>query len=83
MGWLPDSEVSDDEIKDHFSQFGTVTEFIRPIDKSKDNTPKNFCFITFEKERVARKLIEEVTCNIGGNKMQIKQVTPKIPVTRG
>ena len=76
MGWLPCSGVTDDEIKNHFSQFGTVTEVIRPIDKSKDNTTKNFCFVTFEKERVARKLIEEGTCIIGGHKMQIKQVTP-------
>ena len=76
MGWLPYSGVTEDEIKDHFSQFGTVTEIIRPIDMSKDNTPKNFCFVTFEKERVARKLIEEGTCFIGGHKMKIKQVTP-------
>ena len=32
-------------------QFGTVSEVIRPIDKSKNNEPKNFCFVTFEKER--------------------------------
>ena len=24
---------------------------IRPIDKSKNNEPKNFCFVTFEKDR--------------------------------
>ena len=72
MGWLPDSGVSEAEIKDHFGQFGKVTEVVRPI----DNTPKNFCFVTFENERVVRKLIEEGTCNIGGHKMKIKQVTP-------
>ena len=72
MGWLPDSGVSEAEIKDHFSQFGKVTEVIMPI----DNTPKNFCFVTFENERVVRKLIEEGTCYIGGHKMKIKQVTP-------
>ena len=78
VGKLPDFGVGEDKIKDHFSQFGTVSEVIRPIDK-------NFCYVTFEKERVAKKLIEEGTCNIGGHKMQIKQVTPnpRDPPNRG
>ena len=74
VGKLPDSGVGEDEIKEHFSQFGTVSQVIRPIDWRKDNTLKNFCFVTFEKERVAKKLIEEGTCDIGGHKIQIKKV---------
>ena len=35
-----------------FQQYGAVSEVIRPIDKSKNNEPKNFCFVTFEKERL-------------------------------
>ena len=87
VGKLPDSGVGEGEIKEHFSQFGNVSQVIRPIDWRKDNTPKNFCFVTFEKERVAKKLIEEGTCDIGigGHKIQIKKVTsrPRDQSTRG
>ena len=64
VGKLSDFGVREDEIKEHFSQFGTVSQVIRPIDWRKDSTPKNFCFVTFEKECVAKKLIEEGICNI-------------------
>ena len=85
IGKLPDSGVGEDEIKEHFSQFGNIAEVIRPIDKMKNNEPKNFCFVTFERERVAKKLIEEGSCTINGHKMQIKQVTPnpRDPSQRG
>jgi len=85
VGKLPESGVGEEEIKEHFSQFGSIAEVIRPIDKSKNNEPKNFCFVTFERERIAKKLIEEGTCTIGGHKMQIKQVTPnpRDPAQRG
>ena len=85
VGKLPDSGVGEDEIKEHFSLFGTVSQVVRPTDWRKDSTPKNFCFVTFEKERVAKKLIEEGTCNIGGHKIQIKKVPsrPRDQSTRG
>ena len=76
VGKLPESGLGEEEIREHFSQFGKVAEVIRPIDKSKNNEPKNFCFVTFERERVAKKLIEEGSCVINGHKMQVKQVTP-------
>ena len=76
VGKLPDTGLGEDEIREHFSQFGNIAEVIRPIDKSKNNEPKNFCFVTFERERVAKKLIEEGSCTINGHKMQVKQVTP-------
>ena len=83
VGKLPDSGVGEDEIMEHFSQFGTVSQVIRLIDWRKDNTPKNFCFVTFE--RVAKELIEEGICNIGGHKIQIKKVPSHLPdqSTRG
>ena len=85
VGKLPESGLGEDEIREHFSQFGNISEVIRPIDKSKNNEPKNFCFVTFERERVAKKLIEEGSCTINGHKMQVKQVTPnpRDPSQRG
>jgi len=85
VGKLPDNGVSEDEIRAYFEEFGTVTEVIRPIDKSKNNEPKNFCFVTFERERVSRKLIDQGTCSINGSRLQIKPVTPnpRDPTTMG
>jgi len=85
VGKLPEEGIDEEVIKEHFSQYGAIAEVIRPIDKSKNNEPKNFCFVTFERERVAKKLIEEGTCTIMGTKMQIKQVTPnpRDPSSRG
>merc|ERR1719336_2021018 len=59
--------------------------WIRPIDKSKNNEPKNFCFVTFEKERIAKKLIQTGNININGHKLMVKEVTPnpRDPNARG
>ena len=66
-------------------QYGTITEVVRPIDKSKNNEPKNFCFVTFEKERIAKKLIQTGNININGHKLMVKEVTPnpRDPAARG
>ena len=85
VGKLPASGVDEEDVENHFSQFGDVAEVIRPIDKMKDNKPKNFCFDTFEKERVAKQMIEEGSCTINCSKMMIKSVTPnpRDPSSRG
>jgi len=85
LGKLPESGVSEDDIRNHFSEFGVVTEVIRPIDKMKNNEPKNFCFITFEKERISKKMIMQGTAMINGHKLMIKEVTPnpRDPSQRG
>ena len=41
------------------------------------NERKNFCFITFEKEETAKKLLKEETTTINGVELQLKRVTPK------
>ena len=38
--------------------------------------PKNFCFITFDKEDTAKKLLKEGTVNISGHELEIKKVNP-------
>merc|ERR1712013_522357 len=47
VGKLPVDEISNQDLSDHFSQFGSVVEVIRPVDKLRDDAPKNFCFISF------------------------------------
>jgi len=76
VGKLPSSDqVSDDEIKQYFNdQHGTVSEFIRPIDKMNNNEPKSFAFVTFEKERVSKELINMGQVVVNGHELMIKEV---------
>lgn len=76
LGKLPDQGITEDDIRTNLSEYGVVTEVIRPIDKQKNNEPKNFCFITFEKERISKKLIQQGTVNINGHRLMVKEVTP-------
>jgi len=85
VGKLPDSGLNEDDVRADLEQYGTITEVVRPIDKSKNNEPKNFCFVTFEKERIAKKLIQTGNININGHKLMVKEVTPnpRDPAARG
>lgn len=76
LGKLPDQGVSEDDIRTNLSEWGVVTEVIRPIDKQKNNEPKNFCFVTFEKERISKKLIQQGNVHINGHRLMVKEVTP-------
>jgi len=77
LGNLPTEGVSNEEIEAHFVAFGPVAEVVRPVDKSKNNEPKNFAFITFEREETAKTLVKEGSTNINGHTLTIKKVTPK------
>ncbi len=69
--------ITEDEIKTHFSQFGNVVEIQRPVDRSKNNEPKNFCFITFDKEEPADTLLKRGKVQLSGQEVEIKKVTVK------
>jgi len=77
LGNLPTEGVSNEEIEAHFVTFGPVAEVVRPVDKSKNNEPKNFAFITFEREETAKQLVKEGQTTINGHALTIKKVTPK------
>ncbi|KAF7998567.1 hypothetical protein HCN44_010975 [Aphidius gifuensis] len=51
------TELSDDDIKNFFGQFGTIVDVKMPFDKTK-NQRKGFCFITFESEQVVNDLLK-------------------------
>jgi len=79
VGKLPSEGCTEDDIRTHFEQFGTVVEVIRPVDKAKNDEPKNFAFVTFQREEISRKLVklgEDVMC---GTKIVIKPVITKDP----
>ena len=54
-------ELSDEEIREFFEQYGAIAGVEQPYDKVKQER-KNFCFITFEKEETAKKLLK-VRCS--------------------
>lgn len=69
--------ITEDDIREHFAQFGTIVEIQRPVDRSKNNEPKNFCFVTYEKEETANQLLKKASVNIKGQEVEIKKVTVK------
>jgi len=70
------TELTDEQIKEFFAQYGSIAQVEQPFDKVK-NERKNFCFITFDKEETAKKLLKEGSVSINGNELEIKKVTPK------
>jgi len=70
------SEMTDDDIKNHFSAMGTVTEVEMPMDRVK-NQRKGFCFITFEQESVVNDLIRVGKTKIKDIEVDVKKATPK------
>ncbi|EDV92986.1 RNA-binding protein squid isoform X2 [Drosophila grimshawi] len=70
------TEISDEEIKTYFSQFGTIVEVEMPFDKQKSHR-KGFCFITFDSEQVVTDLLKTPKQKIAGKEVDVKRATPK------
>ncbi|XP_014205154.1 RNA-binding protein squid isoform X2 [Copidosoma floridanum] len=70
------AELTDEEIKNFFSQFGTIVEVEMPFDKTK-NQRKGFCFITFESEQVANELLKTSKQTINNKEVEVKKATPR------
>ncbi|XP_071514077.1 RNA-binding protein squid-like isoform X2 [Panulirus ornatus] len=73
-GLKPD--LSDDDIKNYFGQYGNIIEVEMPFDKQK-NQRKGFCFITFEHETVVTDLLKTPKQSIKGHEVDVKKATPK------
>ncbi|RZC35017.1 RNA-binding protein squid [Asbolus verrucosus] len=70
------NELSDDDIKNYFSQYGNIIEVEMPFDKTK-NQRKGFCFITFESEQVVNELLKTPKQTIKDKEVDVKKATPK------
>lgn len=70
------AELTDDQIKEHFEQYGTILEFEMPFDKTK-NARKGFGFITFEREETMKDLIKKGKETIGEHEIDLKKATPR------
>ncbi|CAL4150749.1 unnamed protein product, partial [Meganyctiphanes norvegica] len=65
-------EITNEDITAYFSEFGTIVDTAIPMDKMK-NERKGFCFITFEEEAVAKKLIATPKQTIKGIEVDVKK----------
>uniref|UniRef100_A0A182JKK8 RRM domain-containing protein n=1 Tax=Anopheles atroparvus TaxID=41427 RepID=A0A182JKK8_ANOAO len=70
------TEISDDEIRSFFGQFGTIVEVELPFDKQK-NQRKGFCFITYDSMQVVNDLLKTPKQTIAGKEVDVKKATPK------
>jgi len=68
-------ELSDEDIKTHFSQFGNITDAEIPFDKQ-HNKRKGFCFLIFEGADTAKKVIDNGKQTINGVQVDVKKAIP-------
>ena len=70
-------ELSDETIRSHFEQYGTIVEVEMPFDKTK-NQRKGFGFITFEREETMKDLVKKGKEMIGEHEVDLKKATPRM-----
>jgi len=68
-------ELTDEDIKNHFSQFGTITDAEIPFDKQQ-NRRKGFCFLIFEGADTAKNIITKGKQTINGVQVDVKKAIP-------
>jgi heterogeneous nuclear ribonucleoprotein A1/A3 len=68
-------KTTEEEIRDHFSQYGEVTEVIVMRDRI-TGRPRGFGFVTFRDEAVADKVVEEAVHTLDGRQIDAKWSVP-------
>ncbi|CAH0551120.1 unnamed protein product [Brassicogethes aeneus] len=76
------AELTDDDIKNHFGQFGSIVQVELPFDKVK-NQRKAFCFITYESEQTVNDILKNPKQTIKDKEVDVKKATPKPDQGRG
>lgn len=66
-------EITDSDIREYFSEHGTIVEIQAPFDKQK-NQRKGFCFITFDSKDTVYKLLKTPKQVIKGKEVDVKKV---------
>ncbi|CAG0916027.1 unnamed protein product [Notodromas monacha] len=75
VGGIP-HEVSDDEIKQLFASYGTISLVETPYDKVRSQR-KGFCFITYENEASMKAVLNGAKPMLGGREVDVKKATPR------
>lgn len=71
-----DTEMTDNELREYFSQFGKIAQVEAPIDKTKQKR-RPFCFILFENEQSAEEVLKQPRHTIAGKPVDCKRANPK------
>jgi RNA recognition motif-containing protein len=71
-----DPNTSEDDIRNHFEQYGKIEKMDMPYDKIK-NQRRAFCFVTFEAEDACDQAAQLNKHNVGGKEVDVKKAMPK------
>ena len=76
MGNLSNVSISDEQIKEHFQEFGKVVEMYRPSGPRVYNAAlpvckAAYCFVTFDRESTAEMLIKKGSATVAGQVVEI------------
>lgn len=69
-------EMSEDDIKNHFAQFGNIVQAEFPFDKMK-NERKKFCFIIFDTEQTVKDIVKTRKQVINNVEVDVKKAVTK------
>lgn len=67
------SDISDEDLRSYFGQYGEIAELQAPFDKVK-NQRKGFCFITFKSTEVVQEVLKNPKQTINGKEVDVKKV---------
>lgn len=71
-----DPNFPDIQLREYFSQYGTIDEIDLPYDKEK-NERRPFCFISFQNEQSAQEVLRLQKHTIGDVTVDVKRAKPK------
>jgi len=75
IGGLP-ANITEDELKEHFTKYGTVTDAVIMYDQQKQRS-RGFGFLTFESEDSVELVVNEHFIQINGKQVEVKKAEPR------
>ncbi len=75
VGKLP-RNTEEEHIREAFSKYGNIVSIEHPYDRVKGEK-KTFCFVTFDREEPARRLLKEGCVPVNGQEVAVNKVTIK------
>ncbi|KAK8923946.1 Heterogeneous nuclear ribonucleoprotein 1 [Platanthera zijinensis] len=70
------STVTDEDFKNYFEQFGTITDVVVMYDHNTQR-PRGFGFITFDSEDAVDKVLHKTFHELNGKMVEVKRAVPK------
>jgi RNA-binding protein Musashi len=70
------STVTENDFKNHFEQFGTITDVVVMYDQN-TRRPRGFGFITYDSEEAVEKVLVNTFHELNGKMVEVKRAVPK------